>query len=138
MVVKICITNNVIEVEPSAKTFNGNLYRGGDMLTLGEPFLIRLLNVSLRPWILQCSNRIQSAQLRLITRISISIRMMRPSKYHQIVINEQLDSSPNVIKASDIFLTLGVDEIVQQIILINKSVTKDIFAPKFKYCHKKA
>ena len=38
----ICVINTAVEVEPSEKTFKENLYRGGGVLTLGAPLLIRL------------------------------------------------------------------------------------------------
>ena len=37
-VMKICITNTGVEVDPSAKKFKENLYKGGGVLTLGAPF----------------------------------------------------------------------------------------------------
>ena len=73
MVMKICIANTVVEIEPSEKTFKENLYRGGGVFTLGTPLLIRLQNVSLHPWLLQRNHRVPSAQLIWITIISIKV-----------------------------------------------------------------
>ena len=50
MVMNIYIANNVVEFDPSASNFKENLYRGGGVLTLGSPLLIRLVNVSLQLW----------------------------------------------------------------------------------------
>ena len=71
MAMKICITNNVVEFDPSEKTFKENLYIGGGVLTLGAPLLIPLMNVSFQPWMLQCNHRTTSNQLIWITTISI-------------------------------------------------------------------
>ena len=46
--------------------------------------------------------------------------MLRTSKDNQKVIKQQPDPSTNVTKASEIFLTLGDDEMVQHISPINK------------------
>ena len=46
--------------------------------------------------------------------------MLRASKDHQIFIKQQPDPSPNVTKASDIFLVHADDEMVQHISPINK------------------
>ena len=70
MVMKICISNNVVEFDPSEKTLKENLYRGGVVLTLGYPLIIRLLNVYLQPWILKFNHITPSYQLTLITTIS--------------------------------------------------------------------
>ena len=70
---KICITNTVVEVDPSAKTFKENLYRGGGVLILVAPLLIRLQYFPLQPWLLQCNHRTPSAQLICITIISINV-----------------------------------------------------------------
>ena len=55
------------------------------------------------------------------------MRLM-PSKYHQKVIEKLPDPSPNVTKASDIFLIPGDDDIFQHISPIIKSGPQDIFA----------
>ena len=55
------------------------------------------------------------------------MRMLRPSKDYHIVIEQQPDTSPNVTKASDIFLTHRDDDMVRHIIPINKSAPQDIF-----------
>ena len=68
---KICNTNNAVEFDPSAKTFKENNYKGGGVLTLGEPLLIRLLNVYLQTWILQFNHSTSSAQIIWIIIISI-------------------------------------------------------------------
>ena len=68
---KICITNTVVEVDPSAMFFKENLHRGGGVLTLEAPLLINLLNVYLQPWILKLNHRTPSAQLIFTTIISI-------------------------------------------------------------------
>ena len=57
----ICVTNTAVEVDPSAKTFKQNIYRQGGVLKLGGPLLIRFLNYSLQPWLLQYNHRIPSA-----------------------------------------------------------------------------
>ena len=116
----IYITNVVVEVDPSAKKFKENLYRREGVLTIGAPFLICLLNVSLQLWLLKGNHRTPPSQLRWITIISIFIRMLRPSKDHQIVIEQQPDPSPNATKASENFLTPGDDDMVQHISPINK------------------
>ena len=71
IVIKICIANTVVEFDPSANNFKENLYRGGGVLTLGAPLLIRLMNVSIHPCLLQCNHRTPSAQLICITTIYI-------------------------------------------------------------------
>ena len=43
------------------------------------------------------------------------ISSLRPSKYHHTVIEQQHDPSPNVMKASDILLIPGDDDMVQYI-----------------------
>ena len=68
---KIFIENTVVEFDPSAKTFKENLYKGGGGLTIGAPFLIRLLDVSLQHWLIQFNHRTPAAQIILITTISI-------------------------------------------------------------------
>ena len=60
---KVCITNTVVEVDPSAKTFKENLYIGGGVLTIGAPLIIRLHSVSLQTRLLQCNHITLSAQL---------------------------------------------------------------------------
>ena len=75
------------------------------------------------------ANPITQAQLIWITIISISIRIMRPIKDQHIVIEQQPDPSPNVTKASDIFLTPGDEDMVQHISPINKSGPQEIFSP---------
>ena len=54
---------------------------------------------------------------------------MRPIKDQHIVIEQQPDPSPNVTKASDIFLTPGDEDMVQHISPINKSGPQEIFSP---------
>ena len=123
---KICITNTVIEVDPSAKMFKENLYIGGGILTLGASLLISLLEVSLQTCLLQCNHRTPSAQLIWITIMYISIRTTRISKDNRIVIKKQPDPSTNVTKLSDIFLALGNDEMVQHTSPINNSRLQEI------------
>ena len=48
MVTKIFIANTVVEFGIFSKKIK-NIYRGGVVLTLGVPFLIRLLNFFLQP-----------------------------------------------------------------------------------------
>ena len=45
-VMKICITNNVVEFDPLEKTFKEKLYRGGGVLKLVAPLLIRLHSIA--------------------------------------------------------------------------------------------
>ena len=138
MLTKICISNTVVEFYPSASTFKKNFYRGGGVLTLGAPLLIRLLNVYLQTWLLQCNHIIPSDQFIWMkkslsrvytnkTTIILIIRMLRPIKDHQIVIEQQTDPPPNVSKASDILLISGDADMVQNIISINKSGLQEIF-----------
>ena len=54
--------------------------------------------------------------------------MLMPGKDHQIVIDQQPNTSPNVMKASDIFLLPGDDDMVQQISPKNKSGPQEIFS----------
>ena len=68
----ICISNTVVEFYPSAKTFKEKLYRGGGVLTLGSPLLIRLIDVSLQPWLLQGNHRTPPDQLIRIRIIFIN------------------------------------------------------------------
>ena len=77
------------------------------------------------------------------TIIILIIKTLRPSKYHQTVIEQQPDTLPNVTKASDNFLIPGDDEIVQHIITINKSGPQELLSlwrkeDKFKYEHNKS
>ena len=72
-VMRICITNTVVEVNPSLKTFKEKLYREGRVFKLGAPLLIRLLNVSLQTWLIQYNHRTPSAQLIRITIISMKV-----------------------------------------------------------------
>ena len=51
-----------------------------------------------------------------------------PSNDNQTVINQQPDPSPNVMKAREIFLITGDDEMVQHIRPINKSGPQEIVA----------
>ena len=53
--------------------------------------------------------------------------MLRPSKDHQSVVDQQPYPEKNVTKASDIWLITGDDDMVKCIRLINKSGTQDIF-----------
>ena len=46
---KICITNTVVEFDPSTNKFKEKLYREGGVLTLGASLLIRLLNFPISP-----------------------------------------------------------------------------------------
>ena len=66
IVMKICISNTMIEFDPSEKR-----KRGGVVLTLVAPVLIRLLNVYFQPWLLQCNQRTIPDQLIWITIIHI-------------------------------------------------------------------
>ena len=70
---KICVTNTAVKVDPikNNKTFNEKLYRVGEVLVLGTQLLIRLLNVSLQPWLLQFNHTTPSTQIIRITIISI-------------------------------------------------------------------
>ena len=52
---------------------------------------------------------------------------MGPIKDNHTVINQQPGPSPNLTKASDIFLIPGDEEMVQHIIPINKSGPQEIF-----------
>ena len=70
MLMKICITNTVVEFEPSAKSFKEKLYIGGGVLKLGVPLLIILHNVYLQTWPIQRNHRSPSAQITWITTIS--------------------------------------------------------------------
>ena len=57
----------------------------------------------------------------------MGIRIQRPIKYHQTVVEQQPDPATTVTKASDIWLITGDDDMVKCIRLINKSGTQDIF-----------
>ena len=115
-----------------------SLYIGGGVLTLGSPLLIRLLKVSLQTCLLQCNHRTPSAELRHITIISISIRILRLSKDNWIVIEQQPDPSTNLTKSSENVLNPGNDEMVHHTRPINKSRLKQIFTLYFKYAHEKS
>ena len=54
------------------------------------------------------------------------IRTRRPSKYQQILVEQQPDPETNLNKASDIWLIPGYDDMVQHIRPINKKVSQDI------------
>ena len=108
------------------------------MLTLGAPFLIQLIKVSLHTCLLQFNHRTPSAQLIWITIISISISIMRPSKDNRVVIEQQPYPSTNLTKASDIFLTPVNDDMVQHTSPINKSILQDVFTLDFEYAHNKS
>ena len=62
------------------------------------------------------------------TIIILNIRTLVPINDNQTSIKQQTDLSPNVTKASDIFLMPGDDDMGQQIILINKSGPQDMFS----------
>ena len=55
------------------------------------------------------------------TIIILNIRTLVPINDNQTSIKQQTDLSPNVTKASDIFLIPGDDKMVQHISPINKS-----------------
>ena len=55
------------------------------------------------------------------TIIILNIRTLVPINDNQTSIKQQTDLSPNVTKASDIFLIPGDDKMVQHIFSINKS-----------------
>ena len=63
----------------------------------------------------------------LIQKQILIIRKLRPSRDHQTFIKKQPDPSPDITKASDIFLIPRDDEMVQHVSLINKSGPQDIF-----------
>ena len=71
MVMKICISNTVVEFDPTSITFKENFYRGGGVLKLGAPLLICLQSVSLQPWLLKYNHRTPPDQPIRITIISI-------------------------------------------------------------------
>ena len=54
------------------------------------------------------------------TIIILNIRTLVPINDNQTSIKQQTDLSPNVTKASDIFLIPGDDKMVQHIFPINK------------------
>ena len=60
--------------------------------------------------------------------IILIIRTLRTINSRQEVIKQQTAPSPNVTKASDIFLMPGGDDMGQQIIPINKSGPRDMFS----------
>ena len=62
------------------------------------------------------------------TIIILNIRTLVPINDNQTSIKQQTDLSPNVTKASDIFLMPGGDDMGQQIIPINKSGPRDMFS----------
>ena len=66
------------------------------------------------------------------TTIILIIRALSPIKNHQKVIKQQPDPSHNAIKANDICLIPGNDEMVEHIIPINKSGLQEIFTLKRK------
>ena len=151
MVIKICISNTVVEFYPLEKMFMEKLYRGGGVLTLGAPLLIRHQNVFLQTLIIQRNHKSPSAQHICITKISIKYwykqnninREWRPNKDHQTAVEKQPDPATNVTKASDIWIIPGYYEMVQHIRPLNQSVPQDIVAlwrkeDKFKYSHKKS
>ena len=72
-VMKIWISNTMVDFYLSEKTFKEKLYKGGGVLTLGAPLLIRLQSVSLQPWLLQLDHRTPPAQLIWKTIIYIKV-----------------------------------------------------------------
>ena len=137
---KTCVTNTAVEVDPpkNNKTFNENLYRGVGVLSLGAPFLISLLNVSLYLWLLQCNHITPSTQTIWIKIISIkvwykpnnNITYYKDAETKQGSSDSYLASTWSIAKCNKIkwhFLSPGDYDTVQHIILINKSGPQENF-----------
>ena len=139
---KICISNKVVEFEPSEKRKNfqrkllqrmRSVYNRSTIVNNPSECLPSVLSTSMQSQNIIRSTYIDNNNLYqgLIPQKTIIISIiitLRPSKYHQTVIEQQPDTSPNVTKASEILLIPGGYDMFQHIIPINKSVLQDIFS----------